>query len=83
MKKKDVHIGSLIQERLKYTGKTVLWLADKMGYSRTAIYKIFKSKTIDTSVLMRFCKILKFDFFIYYIEWFNENEVESFNEGVN
>jgi hypothetical protein len=58
MNDNDLHIGSLIKNRLKIIRHTVPWLADKMGYSCSAIYKIFKNKTIDTGILMRFCKVL-------------------------
>jgi DNA-binding Xre family transcriptional regulator len=83
MKNKDIPIGNLIQKRLKNIGHTVPWLADKMYYTRTSIYKIFKSQTIDTGALMRFCKVLKFNFFTYYYDCYKKFDTVEENMKEN
>lgn len=58
-----MHIGEAIREELEKQGKTVVWLADELSYSRTNIYKIFNRPSIDTAVLRRISLALQTDFF--------------------
>ena len=61
-----MHIGSIIKTELEKQGKTVVWLAEQLSYSRANIYKIFDKSSIDTEVLYRISVVLKFDFFKIY-----------------
>lgn len=61
-----MHIGQLIKQELEAQGRTVVWLARKMSYSRTNIYKIFERSSIGTDVLLRISSILDYDFFQCY-----------------
>ena len=61
-----MHIGSIIKTELEKQGKTVVWLAEQLSYSRANIYKIFDKPSIDTDVLYRISVVLKFDFFKIY-----------------
>lgn len=70
----QMHIGQLIQEKLKESGKTVVWFADKMACHRTNVYKIFGKRTIDTQELLLASKILKYDFFKHYSSQLEEEE---------
>ena len=63
-----MHIGRLIKQQLEAQGKTVSWLARKLAYCRTNIYKIFDKKSIDTDLLLRICAALNYDFFSAYSE---------------
>lgn len=47
-------------------GKTVSWLARKLSYCRTNVYKIYEKKSIDTDLLLRISTILQYDFFTAY-----------------
>ena len=58
-----MHIGDAIRKELERQGKTVVWLADELSYSRTNIYKIFSKPSIDTIVLRRISIALQVDFF--------------------
>jgi len=58
-----MHIGETIRKELERQGKTVVWLADELSYSRTNIYKIFNRPSIDTAVLRRISIALQIDFF--------------------
>ena len=62
----NIHIGSLIQKRLKEDGRTATWLAGKIACTRPHLYKIFKKSDIDCALLLRISKALDFDFFQYY-----------------
>lgn len=61
-----MHIGDAIRKELERQGKTVVWLADELSYSRTNIYKIFSKPSIDTMVLRRISLALQIDFFKIY-----------------
>ena len=65
-----MHIGQLIKQGLEDQGRTVVWFARRMSYSRTNIYKIFERPSIDADVLMRISIVLGVDFFRYYSEDF-------------
>ena len=67
---KPIHIGKCIKEQVESEGLTTVWLADQLGYHRTNLYKIYEMQTIDTGVLFRISKILKYDFFkLYTVEF--------------
>ena len=61
-----MHIGQLIKQELENQGRSVVWFAEKMAYSRTNVYKIFERPSIDVDVLLRISVILDVDFFKYY-----------------
>ena len=62
-----IHIGHLIQEKLKEQGRTASWLARQIPCTRTHVYKIFKTPHINTELLLRISFILDFNFFVYYV----------------
>ena len=64
-----MHIGQLIKQELEAQGRTVVWFARNMSYSRTDIYKIFERASIDTDVLLRISALLEVDFFKVYSEY--------------
>lgn len=61
-----MHIGKLIKQRMDEQGKSVVWLARQLSYSRTNVYKIYDKASIDTDVLLRISSILEYDFFSLY-----------------
>lgn len=67
-----MHIGDAIKKELEKQGKTVVWLADELSYSRTNIYKIFSKPSIDTMVLRRISLVLQIDFFKIYSDEMKE-----------
>ena len=62
----DIHIGQLIREQVEKQGRTVVWLANELSYSRTNIYKIYDRASIDVEVLLRISAALDYDFFRIY-----------------
>lgn len=61
-----MHIGQLIKEQVEIQGKSVVWFARQLSYSRTNVYKIYEKSSIDTKVLLRISAILHYDFFKIY-----------------
>lgn len=61
-----MHIGEAIRKELERQGKTVVWFAEQLSYSRTNIYKIFNKSSIDTEVLYRISIVLQLNFFKFY-----------------
>ena len=59
----ELHIGQLLQQKLRDEGRSVTWLAQKLNCSRTNIYLMFKKQYIDSEMLMRLSIVMKFDFF--------------------
>ena len=69
-----MHIGNLIKQQLEEQGRSVVWFARKLSYSRTNVYKIFEKPSIDTSLLLRISSILNYDFFKYYTDSLKDRE---------
>lgn len=63
-----MHIGSILKQRLKEDGKSVVWLARELGCHRTNVYNLFDKYSIDTQLLQRISIIMKFNFFELYGE---------------
>nr|WP_077154714.1 hypothetical protein [Bacteroides bouchesdurhonensis] len=61
-----IHIGKLIEKEVYKQNISISWFAQKLYCDRTNIYKIFNRQSIDTELLLRISKILKYDFFLYY-----------------
>lgn len=64
---REIHIGHLIQEKLKEQGRTASWLARQIPCTRTHVYKIFNTPHINTELLQRISCILDYNFFLYYM----------------
>ncbi len=71
-----MHIGQLIRQELEEQGRTVVWFARKLSYSRTNAYKIFDRASIDTDVLLRISCLLGVDFFEAYSSELKRNKGE-------
>ena len=64
--KEPLHIGRCIKQHLDAMDMTTVWLAQQLGCHRTNLYKIYEKPTIDTGVLLRISKIMKYNFFKLY-----------------
>jgi len=64
---KDIHIGSLLLEKVTETGipmeRILKNFTDK---EEDAIMAMYEAKSIDTELLLKWCKLLRHDFFRYY-----------------
>ena len=63
-----IHIGQIIKQELVNQGRSVTWLARRLNFSRSNMYKIFDKSTLDTAILMQISQLLKVDFFQYYTD---------------
>jgi len=66
MHPKDIHIGQLIQLKLKNEQRSVAWLARQIPMDESGLRKQLKLQHIHCELLLQICKILKSDFFEYY-----------------
>jgi hypothetical protein len=72
----ELHIGKLIQKRLSEMRIGPTEFARMINTSKQNVYAIFKRKSIDTDQLFLISKVLRFNFFLYYTDQFN-NESDS------
>lgn len=66
MTPETIHIGKIIQRRLKEEERTVTWLANKLNCDRSSVYRLFDREIIDTDLLFKLSKILDYNFFDIY-----------------
>ena len=63
----SLHIGEKIKERAAELRVGTTELAAMINTSKQNIYGIFKRESIDTALLEKFSRVLKYDFFVFYI----------------
>ncbi|TDX86938.1 transposase [Epilithonimonas xixisoli] len=66
MNYKDIHIGELIEKRLAETKIEISRVCSFLHSSEKEIYEMFKCKNLNTSILLRWSKLLEYDFFRIY-----------------
>lgn len=62
----NIHIGKLIEKRVRETGISNSQFALLMNCHRTTVNNIYKQPTIDLAKLQKICKVLNYDFFKHY-----------------
>ena len=67
-KYQDIHIGKLIKQKLKEKKFSVSLFAKTIQCSRTNVYHIFKSKSIDTDKLIHISSVLNYGFLEEYLK---------------
>jgi len=72
---KNIHIGSIIREKLTEKSMTITYFAIKINRERTTVYDIFQRKSIDIELLIEISKVLDYDFIheIYFEEKTSSN----------
>ncbi|EJL68561.1 hypothetical protein [Chryseobacterium populi] len=63
---KDIHIGNLIYTRVEENGTDMKKICGFMKCSEDDIKRMYKSNHIQTDVLLRWCKLLEYDFFRFF-----------------
>ena len=58
----DIHIGPIIKQKLNEKSMTIAEFADRINCERTAVYHIFKQKSMDTERLLKISEVLEYDF---------------------
>ena len=69
-----IHIGEIIKQELAGQGRSITWLANKIGCSRENLYKIFGRSWIHTDMLQKISIALGYDFFKVYTEWYERQK---------
>ncbi|MDR2126631.1 MAG: helix-turn-helix transcriptional regulator [Prevotellaceae bacterium] len=62
MKSDKIHIGSLIQQKVKEKSLSVTQFAEFINLSRGAVYNIYESTSIDIDLLQKISDVLDYDF---------------------
>jgi DNA invertase Pin-like site-specific DNA recombinase len=68
----EVHIGQLIEAKMKADGRSAQWLARQLSCAVSNIYKIYEKPSIDSDLLWRLTQLLQEDFFAYYSNAFKK-----------
>lgn len=68
-----IHIGHLIQARLKADKRSVGWLSREIGCTRNHVYKLFNKPSLDGDLILRISNAMNFNFFQYYSAAFLES----------
>lgn len=63
---KDIHVGELIQKRVRETGFSSGRLLNFMQCSHKELEEMYKSKSLDAEILLKWSKLLTYDFFRIY-----------------
>ncbi|WP_060873672.1 transposase [Myroides odoratus] len=63
---KDIHIGKFLKERVEELEIESSRLSDFLNMSEEEVLKSYEEKTISTELLLRWSKILEYDFFRLY-----------------
>lgn len=63
---KEIHIGKFIHERVEELQISMERICNFLHQDEEFIEKIYKSKSVDTEILLRWCKLLEYDFFRLY-----------------
>jgi transcriptional regulator with XRE-family HTH domain len=64
----SIHIGKIIHDLIKSKGIKVKTVAKTINVSESALYKIYKRRTIDIDKIIKFSKFLDTNLFLYYLE---------------
>ena len=59
---KNIHIGSVIKQKVFESEMSVQEFSDRINCDRTTVYDIFKRKSLDTERLIKISQVLDFDF---------------------
>jgi len=59
---KNVHIGSIIKQKVEESFKTKKEFAARINCERTTVYNLFKQKSINIDKLRKISEVLNYDF---------------------
>ena len=68
----NIHIGHIIQVRLKTDQRSVSWLAREIHCTRNNVYKILNKPSLDGDLILKISLAMNFNFFRYYTTAFHE-----------
>jgi transposase len=70
----NISIGKILQEEVYQLNISLHELSEKMFLSEKALLNLFKSKSIEVTLLYKWCSVLKIDFFEIYSQNLSINE---------
>ena len=59
---RELHVAQMIRDELTAQGRTVVWLAKKLGVGRTSLYYLFSNDSISVELLLRISFYLEHNF---------------------
>ncbi len=65
---KNIHIGSLVEKRVTENGIETSRICNFLKCSEDELYNMYRSQDLSTDVLLRFSKLLEYDFFRLYTQ---------------
>lgn len=63
---KNIHIGSLIRSKVEEYKISIERISRFLNSTEGEVESMYHAKSMDTDVLLKWCKLLKFDFFRFY-----------------
>lgn len=63
---KNIHIGNLVRSKVEEHQISIERICRFFGQTEEDIEKMYHTKSMDTDILLKWCKLLKFDFFRFY-----------------
>lgn len=63
---KNIHIGTLINQAVTESGITLSRICNFMKCTKEEVEQMYQAKSLDTEVLLRWSKLLDYDFFRIY-----------------
>ncbi|WP_114819805.1 transposase [Chryseobacterium sp. KLBC 52] len=63
---KNIHIGSLIRSKVEEHQISTERISRFLNRPEDEVESMYHAKSMDTDVLLKWCKLLKFDFFRFY-----------------
>ncbi|MFP3592759.1 transposase [Chryseobacterium sp. SIMBA_038] len=76
---KNIHIGNLIEKRVQETNIDIFRICKFLGCEQQDIEKMYASTSIDSNILLRWSKLLEYDFFRIYSQhllFYSSNQKE-------
>jgi hypothetical protein len=65
---KEIHIGKMIEKRITECGMDISRICSFMKCSTEEINKMYEAESLDAEVLLRWSKLLEYDFFRIYTQ---------------
>ncbi|WP_394665441.1 transposase [uncultured Chryseobacterium sp.] len=65
---KKIHIGKLIHQKVNEKGINMYRIEKFLKCSEEEIFSMYQKPSIDTEILLRWSKLLKYDFFRIYVQ---------------
>ena len=65
---KEIHIGQMMEKRVTESGIEISRICNFMKNTEEEIQSMYQSKSVDTEILLKWSKLLEYDFFRIYTQ---------------